>query len=317
MKPDNYCLVTQRIGAILEDSPDDSDRTPDYTDVNGDVLFTPIMARGDAFHIERDGEIVTVPVYSVRAKIVDGVLQHEGEVGIPLFAGGEGVNPSSLVYRVVYSRLKANGENVELNSLSFKAIPGGTVDLTTVTPVAGTPSPGITKGDKGDRGEQGPQGEVGPQGDPGEVTLAQLNQAIRIDTSVGTRAFAGDTMIFGDTGWRNVTPGGYTGTLSARRVGEMVMVRLAALAPPEDVVIPTIASLTPGFQSAGRVMGPITRLNSLGVQGRLWIEGGLVRVVVGTGTKIDDPYTPSHQYTGVEIYPTNDPWPTTLPGTPA
>lgn len=189
MKPDNYCLVTQRIGAILEDSPEDSDRIPDYTDVNGDVLFTPAMARGDAFHIERDGEIVTVPVYSVRAKIVDGILQHEGEVGIPLFAGGEGVNPSSLVYRVAYSRLKANGESVELNPFSFKAIPGGTVDLTTITPVAGTPSPGVTKGDKGDTGEQGPQGvqgPQGPQGEPGEVSLDQLNAKVPITILTGT-----------------------------------------------------------------------------------------------------------------------------------
>ena len=168
----------------------------------------------------------------------------------------------------------------------------------------------------GYRGTGSPEGKIAaPVGSVYNDTAA-TNGAIRWIKSSGTGT-TGWRVEYGDTGWRNVTPAGYTGSLSARRVGEMVMVRLTALAPPEDVVLPTIANLTPGFQSAGRVMGSITRLNSLGVQGRLWIEGGLVRVVVGTGTKIDDPYTPSHQYTGVEIYPTPDPWPTTLPGTPA
>ena len=150
-----------------------------------------------------------------------------------------------------------------------------------------------------------------------KLTKIETPPRTRIDTTVGTRVFAGDTMIYGDTGWRNVKNANYTGSLAVRRVGEMVMVRLNALAPPEDVVLPTVVNLPAGFKSAGRVVGAITKSNSLGTQGRLWIEGGLVRVVVGTGAKIDDPFTPNHQYTGVETFPTSDPWPTSLPGTPA
>src|SRR5699024_8444203 len=98
--------------------------------------------------------------------------------------------------------------------------------------------------DKGDTGEPGPQGD---KGEPGEVTLAQLNQAIRVDTSVGTRVFAGDTMIYGDTGRRmltqwnsagEVTYGtlpsgivptpGVSGGIYIRRVGARVTISLIA-----------------------------------------------------------------------------------------
>lgn len=34
---------------------------------------------------------------------------------------------------------------------------------------------------------------------------AIAQQTVRVDTSVGTRVFAGDTMIFGDTGWRDLS----------------------------------------------------------------------------------------------------------------
>lgn len=161
-----------------------------------------------------------------------------------------------------------------------------------------------------------PEGEVEAPVGTIYTDTAATNGAIRWIKSSGT-GNTGWAVEYGDTGWRDVKPASYTGSLDVRRVGEMVMVRLGSLAPPGDVVLPTVVNLTVGFQSAGRVIGAISRLNSLGTQGRLWIEGGLVRVVPGTGSKIDDPFTPSHQYTGIVIYPTNNPWPTALPGTPA
>lgn len=339
MRPDNYCLVTQRIGAILEDSPDDNDRTPDYTDVSGDVLFTPSMSRGDAFHIERDGEIVTVPVYSVRAKIVDGVLQHEGEVGIPLFAGGEGVNPSSLVYRVAYSRLKANGESVELNSFSFKAIPGGSVDLTTVAPVAGTPSPGIVRGAKGDRGEPGPQGErgpqgvvgpPGPQGEPGEVTLAQLNQAIRVDTSVGTRVFTGDTMIYGDTGWRDMSQFLIEGLAISSSFGRARMRRVAGRVYFDlklDVTQPGLTAIFEGVPTGFRAISMFPMDNQIftapttGAGASLLIPGTHAGVFYASSSPLrtgtQTPWPDQGTIAWTSSYFTSDPWPTSLPGNPA
>lgn len=206
----NYCTVKQNMGVISEDAPGDSDRLPDFTKINGKVTFVPTTAPGQAYQLfDDEGNAYTVPVGSIEADIIDGRIFHEGQEGVPLFAAGKNANPEKIVYRVTYSGLRAGRIPVSLNAIYFEAVPGAVIDLTDVTPVAGAPVAGTIKGDKGDIGEQGPRGEIGPEGpqgpkgdkgDPGEVTLEQLNQAIRVDTSVGTRIFTGDTMIYGNTG---------------------------------------------------------------------------------------------------------------------
>lgn len=206
----NYCTVKQNMGVISEDAPGDSDRLPDFTKINGKVAFVPTTAPGQAYQLfDDEGNAYTVPVASIEADIIDGRIFHEGQEGVPLFAAGKNANPEKIVYRVTYSGLRAGRIPVSLNAIYFEAIPGAVIDLTAVTPVPGAPVAGTVKGDKGDQGEQGPQGEIGPEGpqgpqgdkgDPGEVTLEQLNQAIRVDTSVGTRVFSDKTMIYGNTG---------------------------------------------------------------------------------------------------------------------
>ena len=206
----NYCTVKQNMGVISEDAPGDSDRLPDFTKINGKVTFVPTTASGQAYQLfDDEGNAYTVPIASIEADIINGKIFHEGQEGVPLFAAGKNANPEKIVYRVTYSGLRAGRIPVSLNSIYFEAVPGAVIDLTAVTPVPGAPVAGTVKGDKGDKGEQGPQGERGPRGpegpkgdkgDPGEVTLEQLNQAIRVDTSVGTRVLSGDVMISGNTG---------------------------------------------------------------------------------------------------------------------
>lgn len=205
----NYCTVKQNMGMISEDSPGDDDRLPDFTSISGKVTFTPTTAPGQAYQvIGEDGEAYTVPVASIEADIIDGRIFHEGQEGILLFAAGKNSNPERIVYRVTYSGLRAGGIPVTLSTIFFEAVPGGVVDLTRVTPVPGAPVAGTIRGPEGPegppgkQGPEGPQGKQGPEGPQGEVTLAQLNQAIRVDTSVGTRVFSGDVMIYGDTGRR-------------------------------------------------------------------------------------------------------------------
>ena len=225
----NYCTVKQNMGMISEDSPGDSDRLPDFTNIDGKVIFTPTTAPGNAYQvIDEDGEAYTVPVASIEADIVNGRIFHEGQEGILLFAAGKNANPERIVYRVTYSGLRAGGVPVGLSTIFFEAVPGAVIDLTRVTPVPGAPVAGTIKGDKGDpflyedftpeqlealRGDPFTYEDFtsqqladlkGDKGDPGEVTLEQLNQAIRVDTSVGTRVFAGDVMIYGDTGTRGL-----------------------------------------------------------------------------------------------------------------
>ena len=211
----NYCTVKQNMGVISEDAPGDSDRLPDFTKINGKVTFVPTTAPGQAYQLfDEEGNAYTVPVGSIEADIIDGRIFHEGQEGVPLFAAGKNANPEKIVYRVTYSGLRAGRIPVSLNSIYFEAIPGAVIDLTAVTPVPGAPVAGTIKGDKGDKGDTGPKGatgargatgakgDKGDKGDPGEVTLEQLSQAIRVDTSVGTRVFSGYTMIYGDTGRR-------------------------------------------------------------------------------------------------------------------
>ena len=163
----NFCLVKQNLASLS-----DVANTVDPSTISGRVTFTPVLGEGQSFHVTVDGEDYTIPTTGITAVIKGGRIGDNG-AGISLFAAGDNSNPSKIVYRVVYSGLRAgdSATTLRLNSVTFEAVPGGVVDLTTVTPVAGTPSPGIIKGDKGDRGEPGPQGErgeVGPQGPQGE-----------------------------------------------------------------------------------------------------------------------------------------------------
>ena len=168
----NYCLVKQNVGALIEDSPGDYDRYPDYKEVTGEVVFTPMIAAGQSFQLKGpDGEMYTVPITRIRGKIVQGKIWHEDEEGVPLFAGGENANPSKVSYRVTYANLRAGIEPVQLNPIAFTAIPGATIDLTTVTPITNAPVSGVIKGDKGDKGDPGVDGK------DGEVTLKQLDES--------------------------------------------------------------------------------------------------------------------------------------------
>ena len=191
----NYCLVTQNLASIIEDSNYDDDRYPDVSDISGEVIFTPNIANGKAYQlVDSDGNTYTVPVGRIRAKIEDGVITHENNTGVYLFAAGAGSNPDKITYSVEYRNLRSGDLSFSLSPLKFEAIPGGEVDLTMATPVVGATPVGTTKGDKGDRGEPGPQGDPGPKGDrgprgdrgpQGDVTVEQLNAKVPITILTG------------------------------------------------------------------------------------------------------------------------------------
>ena len=152
-----------------------------------------------------------------------------------------------------------------------------------------------------------------------KLTKIETPPRTRIDTTVGTRVFAGDTMIYGDTGWRDVKgldAADFSGDLMVRRINNTVHIRLIALSPPEDLVRPTIVRLPSGLRASGRAMLPLTHTNAVGTQARLWIDGAVARVVMGNTSAVDGVYTSSTKLTGINSFVTDDPWPTSLPGTP-
>lgn len=150
----NYCLVTQNLASIIEDSTYDSDRFPDISDISGEVILTPNIANGKAYQLfDGEGNAYTVPVSRVRAQVINGVIKHENETGVYLFAAGPGSNPDKITYSVEYRNLRSGELSFALSPLRFEAIPGGEVDLTMATPVVGAAPAGTTKGDKGDKGD--------------------------------------------------------------------------------------------------------------------------------------------------------------------
>ena len=145
-----YCLVTQNIASVLEDSRVDDDRFPDIELVSGDVTFTPNVPNGSSYQVElTNGQWYSVPLGRIKAKIVNGKIFHEDDRGVYLFAAGSGSNPSKISYSVSYSNLRAGGVPVSLNSFSFQAVPDGEVDLTRVMPVSGASPAGSIRGPRG------------------------------------------------------------------------------------------------------------------------------------------------------------------------
>lgn len=54
------------------------------------------------------------------------------------------------------------------------------------------------------KGEQGERGPVGPRGPLGPAIDIETGLPIRVDTTVGTRVFIGDTLIHYDSGWHQI-----------------------------------------------------------------------------------------------------------------
>ena len=146
----NYCLVTQNLASIIEDSTYDSDRFPDISNISGEVVFTPNIANGKEYQLfDSDGEAYTVPVSRIQAKIINGEIIHEDSPGIYLFAAGPGSNPDKITYSVEYRNLRSGDLSFSLSPLKFEAIPGGEVDLTMATPVVGATPAGVVRGPRG------------------------------------------------------------------------------------------------------------------------------------------------------------------------
>ena len=169
-----YCNVKLTLKA-----PENQDPSVSF---NGKVTFNPDIGRGETWHDNG----VLVPSVRVDAAIINNYLQGaDGKKLVKLMAGGAGVNPEQVYWRIAFDDIYLGDQRVHIDPFIFEAVPGATLDLEKVTPVAGYTPPGIIKGEKGeigatgargakgatgakgDKGDVGPQGEVGPKGDTG------------------------------------------------------------------------------------------------------------------------------------------------------
>lgn len=138
--------------------------------------------------------------------------------------------------------------------------------------------------------------------------------ALRLDTTVGTRIFAGTTMIFGDTGWRDIsTLGEGIDFLRISRYGNRVSIsgggaRVATggtfLTKALPVgFLPTEIRPARGFMVIKSAMYPV---GNASIANRLNYQSPPYAASVAVGD----------QLVFEASWITTDPWPSTLPGLP-
>ena len=142
-----FTTVKRAVKAVHVDGFD-ADRAPEVEQVHGEVTFYPMMGDGDSVQVQTVDGPVTVVLTPITVRISDGLVMHRGGVGVQLFAGGKGAEPSLIRWRAVFRGLQSQGVPLTLRDVIFDAIPGGEVDLTTATPLANAPEP-IVRGPQG------------------------------------------------------------------------------------------------------------------------------------------------------------------------
>lgn len=151
------------------------------------------------------------------------------------------------------------------------------------------------------------------------VQIQPIPDQFRQDTSVGTRVFVGDTMVHGDTGWRvhNALATGFDFTTSSnhkltiRRLGDQVFIEVSGTKTSRD---PWVTEIIPGgfrmrsgectaLRGTALIKGQIARVGNSSTLHRLNITGTI-------------PDEGDHVVLNATWF-TDDPWPSSLPGTPA
>lgn len=157
-----------------------------------------------------------------------------------------------------------------------------------------------------------------------KLTKIETPPRTRIDTTVGTRVFAGNTMIFGDTGWRDITENlqdGWTETAKVKRENNRVSL-LLNVRPPAHLVGTArntrrrLLLLPNGFFSTGHLV----------YQGRgAGDQNGMpIPIDMGYAINMLDIRNSSHDsgvWTSSKMvvsftFETDSAWPTSLPGIP-
>ena len=213
-----YCNVKLTLKAPENQVPE--------VNFNGKVTFNPDIGRGETWHDNG----VLVPSVRVDAAIVNNVLQGaDGKSLVKLMAGGAGVNPEQVYWRIAFDDIYLGEQRVHIDPFVFEAVPGTTMDLEKVTPVAGYTPPGIIKGEKGeigatgakgatgsrglkgDTGDVGPKGDKGDKGDPGPKGDTGSRGATGAKGATGPKGDKGDPGPKGDMGpaGTGVTNDGY------------------------------------------------------------------------------------------------------------
>lgn len=119
--------------------------------IEGTIIFTPDIRRGEVW-IENN---TVVPAVPIRCDVVNGVMRFGGRDGsrfAKLMAGGPGVNPEKVHWRVSFHDMHMGEDYFKINPFIFEAVPNTTINLAEVTPVSGYTPEGVIQGPKGEPG---------------------------------------------------------------------------------------------------------------------------------------------------------------------
>lgn len=306
--PENmgYGQVTARFLLTVADGPDEG-RMPDGKAATGKITFT--AAPDWMTNITADPPVVIIP------KPIECFLDPQGYLIDPEGARGvwlpatddEDLDPVGWTYMVQVAL-----EGVPRRSFSIAVPEGTTRDLAKLTPVASSTGNAIVRGPSGDSAytvavDEGFVGTeaawldslVGPAG----IGVADITT----DRTVGTRVMVGDVMVSGETGRRDantlLTNAETGATLTASRSGNVVSLSFNMKPATSGMITLLPRDALQGFKPAAEIFQQ-TSLST----GTLWaLPNGEVRIMAAV---VGSRY-------GVTItYPTKDPWPTNLPGTP-
>ena len=249
--------------------------------------------------------------------------------------------------RALWSDGWTSGQRTQRISFSIPGAPGpagpegpqGPIGLTGPAGPEGPQGPIGLTGPAGPEGPQGPiglTGPEGPQGDPGPAgsptafelrgtgfpegvvtapvgtyytDTAATNGAIRWVKASGT-GNTGWKVVYGDTGWRNITA-----LWSDVSEGDILIRRNAGLVSIMYKTTKYAVSAVQWAKPVGFMPNPV---GDMGIVSALADQPVPRRVTVNadTGIAVVRPVVGS-TYVGVLHWPTSDPWPSTLPGTPA
>ena len=162
-----------------------------------------------------------------------------------------------------------------------------------------------------------------------KLTKIETSPPIRIDTTVGTRIFAGDTMIHGDTGWRDMSQFLVAGLAVSSNFGRARMKRVASRVYFDlklDVTQPGVTRVFDGIPIGFRAMSlypmdnQIFTASTTGAGASLLTSGTHVGVFYPNSSPLQTgaatPWPEPGTIAWTSSYSTSDPWPTSLPGTP-
>ena len=344
-----YGTVTAKFVTHQRSPGGETDGVP----VQGRVVFTPTTRVADA---GTKRVFVPAPVTGWLRDGVLWDAPRGGNQGVRLMAPSPGAVPSEWGYRVEAQLRDVAGCAAQLPYPCIYVSAGETLDLAAVAPagaestipapvpVKGDPGEPGPKGDRGERGEPGPKGdrgergepgpkgdpgergEPGPKGDPGGLDAEATALVQRLASGAAPR----------DTDWRRVeSPALAAGALFYRRIGDWCIIAARGgqwdtitVHDRPDITDPLYRDIgakirlspttPPGWQSNQPVLAPVVTddgddrgiliLHSKSDGNRItWRRGNLDL----------SPVNRTNLRCGLLIYPATDPFPTTLPGTPA